>query len=105
MREIVYYCTPWGKKPFSEWFLTLDDSVKAKVDAYIVRLALGQTSNVKSVGAGVLELKIHSGPGYRIYFSYWRNQVILLLLGGTKSGQERDIRKAIENWRDFCEKK
>ena len=68
-------------------------------------MAEGNTSNVKSVGGGVSELRIDRGPGYRIYFG-WRGKVVVVLLGGgTKRRQHADIGKALEYWRNFKSRK
>lgn len=69
------------------------------------RLEQGNTSNVKSLGDGVFELKIDFGPGYRIYFSYESNAIIILLGGGTKQRQQDDIKQAKERWKYFKTRK
>ena len=105
MKEILKYRTPDGHEPFGDWFETLDWVSQARVDAYIVRASLGSSrKNIQVVGAGVYEIKINYGPGYRVYFSSPTGGVILLLLGGDKRTQARDIRKAIEYWRVYREK-
>ncbi|MEI9887925.1 MAG: type II toxin-antitoxin system RelE/ParE family toxin [Rhizomicrobium sp.] len=68
------------------------------VDRSLSRLAEGNTSNVKSVGAGVHELKIDFGPGYRVYFGWQGSAVVILLGGGTKKKQSQDIAAAKERW-------
>ncbi|MBW1897770.1 MAG: type II toxin-antitoxin system RelE/ParE family toxin [Deltaproteobacteria bacterium] len=73
----------------------------AKVTTAIVRLENGNTSNVKSVGGGVHEYKINFGPGYRIYFAYDGKTIILLLAGGTKKRQSKDIETAKARWIDY----
>jgi len=62
---------------------------------------LGNTSNVKTVGAGVFELKVNFGPGYRVYFGRDGNEIVILLGGGTKKRQSRDIQAAQERWRNY----
>jgi putative addiction module killer protein len=61
----------------------------------------GNLSNVKSVGEGVLEYKINFGPGYRVYFGRDRNVLVVLLTGGTKKRQQRDIKSVIAFWADY----
>jgi putative addiction module killer protein len=79
---------------FSEWMYRLrDHRARAKIAARIDRLALGNRSNIKSVGEGVSELKIHYGPGYRVYFIQ-RGTQIVLLCAGDKHTQSRDIKIA-----------
>jgi putative addiction module killer protein len=77
----------------------------AKVATAIARMEQGSLSNVKSVGEGVLEYKINFGPGYRIYFGRDGGQLIILLTGGTKKRQQRDIDHAIAFWRDYKQTK
>ncbi len=67
----------------------------------IARLENGNTSNVKSVGSGVYEYKINFGPGYRIYFAYYGKTIIILLAGGTKKRQSKDIETAKARWDDY----
>jgi putative addiction module killer protein len=69
------------------------------------RLAYGNVSNVKSVGEGVSELKIDFGPGYRVYFGRDGLTVVILLAGGTKKRQQRDIADARERWLDYKRRK
>lgn len=66
-----------------------------------MRLEQGNTSNVKSVGSGVSELKIHFGPGYRVYFGRDGERIVILLAGGTKKRQSHDIARAHELWASF----
>lgn len=71
----------------------------------LTRLALGNVSNVKVVGSGVLELKIDFGPGYRVYFGKDGEQLVILLGGGAKKRQQRDIAAAIADWQDYKRRK
>jgi len=68
-------------------------------------LESGNTSNTKSVGGGVYELKIDYGPGYRVYFGYDGPKVVILLAGGTKKRQEKDIETAKKRWNNYKERK
>jgi putative addiction module killer protein len=102
--SINMYETPNGKCPFDEWFSGLRDrKTQMVVDARLTRLRQGNFGNFKSVGAGVLELKIAFGPGFRVYFGVDGNTVVVLLCGGDKGSQERDIRRAQEYWADYLE--
>ena len=94
-REIQTYETLEDRSPFEEWLDALRDiQGKAKIKARLQRLAFGNLGDCKSVGDGVSELRIDCGPGYRVYFAEKGSTIVLLLCGGDKSTQERDIRKA-----------
>ena len=82
---------------FDEWLSSLaDQKAQAKIASRIERLGLGNPGDVKSVGAGVSEMRVPYGPGYRVYFKQTDKTIILLLCGGDKSTQKRDIRRAKE---------
>lgn len=100
--EIEYYVTTVGKKPFKEWLEGLRDIAgRARIRIRLDRVRLGNLGDNRSVGEGVRELRIDYGPGYRIYFALDGHRVILLLLGGDKSSQEKDIAKAREYWLEY----
>lgn len=82
---------------YKKWFKTLKDrKARARIDIRIKRISLGNLGDVKSAGKGVSELRIDYGPGYRVYFVE-RNRIrIILLAGGKKSTQHKDIKKAQE---------
>ena len=101
MLEIRYYVASEGHQPFAEWFADLDPVARAKVARAIARMEQGNLSNVKSVGAGVLEYKIDFGPGYRVYFRRDGEALVILLTGGTKKRQQRDVEAAIAFWQDY----
>jgi putative addiction module killer protein len=101
MLEIRYYVAANGHQPFAEWFADLDPIVRAKVARVIARMEQGNLANVKSVGEGVLEYKIDFGPGYRIYFARDGDTLLILLTGGTKKRQQRDIDAAHAYWQDY----
>ena len=102
MREIRFYVTQEGKVPFQEWRETLrDKKTRNKIRVYLGRLELGNFRNCKFVGEGVFELKIDFGPGYRVYFGQIGSVIIMLLCGGDKNSQERDIKKAKEHWTEY----
>ena len=82
---------------YAEWFLSLRDrQAKARIDIRIRRLSLGNPGDVKAVGEGVSELRIDYGPGYRVYFVQHGQTVVILLAGGDKRTQNRDIKAALE---------
>ena len=82
---------------YKRWFSKLRDTrARARIDIRIRRAALGNFGDSKSVGSGVNELRIDYGPGYRIYFTFIGKEIVVLLAGGDKSTQHKDIRKAKE---------
>ncbi|MFH0977524.1 MAG: type II toxin-antitoxin system RelE/ParE family toxin [Spirochaetota bacterium] len=87
---------------YRKWFISLRDrNAKVRIDIRIRRISLGNPGDVKSVGEGISELRIDYGPGYRIYFIRKESQIIILLAGGDKSTQSRDIKKARELAREM----
>ena len=94
MVEIRYYVATDGRQPFAEWFADLEPVTRARIVRAIVRMEQGNLSNVKSVGGGVLEYRIDFGPGYRVYFGRDGEALVILLTGGSKKRQQRDIEAA-----------
>ena len=99
--ELRYYLAGDGKSPFEEWFSGLDVAAGAKVSVAVARLGQGNLSGVKPVGEGVLEYRIDWGPGYRVYFGRDGEVLVILLTGGTKKRQPRDIEQAKAMWADY----
>lgn len=100
--EVRIYETRGRKAPFSEWLEGLrDPRGRAAVRTRIVRLRLGNFGDCKGVGDGVFELRIDLGPGYRVYFGRRGQEIVVLLCGGDKRSQERDIERAKEYWKDY----
>ena len=82
---------------FTDWFAGLRDSrARARVTVRIRRLSLGNPGDVKPVGGGVSEMRIDYGPGYRVYFVRRGDAIVVLLCGGDKRNQDRDIARALE---------
>src|ERR1700683_1614434 len=96
MLELRYYLASDGGSPFEDWFSALAAQAAAKVAVTLARLEQGNLSNAKSVGEGVLEYRIDWGPGYRVYFGRDGEALVVLLTGGTKERQPRDIETANE---------
>ena len=94
-----------GRCLFEEWFVDLHPPAAAKVTAAIICMEHGSFSNVKAVGPGVFEYKIDFGPGYRIYFGKDGDGLLILLGGGTKKKQQRDINIANTRWHDYKRRK
>ena len=103
--DLVEYLDEKGRSPFEIWFNKINAQAAAKVTTALVRLEGGNTSNVKSLGSGVHELKIDFGPGYRVYFGYDGPKVVILLAGGTKKRQDKDIDTAKKRWADYTARK
>ena len=101
-KELRTYETADGKRPFDEWLDGFKDkSTLARIAARLNRVALGNFGDVKSVGAGVSELRLAFGKGYRVYFAQEGDKIILLLCGGDKGSQDRDIREAKAYLQDY----
>ena len=82
---------------YADWFDSLRDRrARARIDVRIRRLSLGNPGDVRPIGSGVSELRIDYGPGYRVYFVQRGPMLIILLAGGDKRTQERDIKRALE---------
>lgn len=89
---------------FDAWLANLRDiEAKSRINARIERIVLGSLGDIKPVGGGVSELRINYGPGYRIYVLQQGKTLIILLAGGSKQTQSRDIRQAIKLARDIKE--
>ncbi len=101
MVQVTEYVDAQGRRPFGRWFDRLDGQAAIKVTAVLDRMGRGILSNTKGVGAGVLEYRIDSGPGYRVYFGRDGETLIVLLGGGTKRRQQADIETAKRLWRDY----
>jgi putative addiction module killer protein len=103
--EVQEYIDVSGRSPFARWFDDLSAPAAAKVTVAITRLAQENFSNVKSVGFGVLEYRIDFGPGYRVYFGKDGARLVILLEGGSKKRQSKDVAAAIERWKDYRSRK
>jgi putative addiction module killer protein len=102
---VLEYLDRTRSSPFAAWFRSLDAPAAAKVTTALRRLELGNVSNVKGAGAGVFEYRIDFGPGYRLYFGKDGDTVVILLAGGTKKRQDKDIAVAHERWADYKKRK
>ena len=105
MVTVREYLDAAGRSPFGRWFADLDATSAAKVTTALARIEQGNFSRVKGVGAGVFEAPIDFGPGYRVYFGKDGNTLVILLGGGTKKRQRRDIALAHERWADYKHRK
>ena len=105
MVEIREYIDDRGRSPFGRWFDGLDARAAARVRTALARMEAGNLSNVRGVGSGVLECRIHAGPGYRVYFGRDGETLIVLLGGGTKERQQKDIEDARDLWQEYRRRK
>jgi putative addiction module killer protein len=105
MLTVLEFLERDGASPFGNWFAALDSIAAAKITTAVRRLELGNFSNVKGVGAGVFEYRIDFGPGYRVYFGKDGDALVILLGGGTKKRQDRDIATAQMRWKDYKKRK
>lgn len=103
--EILIYHTSEGRAPFYDWLDKLDTTAKSIISARLKRIELGNFGDAKIIigGDGVWELRIHFGPGYRIYFGKINNVMIVVLAGGDKGSQVRDITRAGLYWYDYLQ--
>ncbi len=101
MVEVRYYSDGQGRRPFKDWLSELDKTASSRIDEAIEGIMGGNFSNVKGLGGGLLEYRLHFGPGYRIYFGRDGQALVVLLAGGIKAGQQRDIKKARAMWQDY----
>jgi len=104
--RIEYYTDENGNKPFREWLNDLRDQIAAvRIRARLTRVKTGNFGLVRNVGEGVVELKIDYGPGYRVYYAIDNGMVVLLLCGGDKRTQQRDIENAQRFWKNHQEQR
>ncbi len=101
MITILVYQDDQDISPYSKWFDSLNAIAAAKVSTALYRMEQGNLSNTKSVGAGVYECKVDFGPGYRIYFGKDGDKIIILVGGGTKKRQNKDIADAKARWKTY----
>ena len=105
MIEIRQYVDRLGRNPFDRWFEKLAVDAQARVTVSLDRLERGNFSAAKSVAAGVFELRLDFGPGYRVYFGKDGEQIVILLGGGTKRRQQKDITAAQAIWQQYKQRK
>jgi putative addiction module killer protein len=93
-----------GKEPFTAWLESLKDQrTRYRVVTRLDRVELGNLGDHKMLGTGMFELRMHFGPGYRVYCGEVDDRIVLLLVGGDQRSQSRDIAKARQFWDDYKE--
>ncbi len=101
MIVVIEYVSENGQYPFTRWFSSLNVPAALKVRTAIARMEDGNFSNVKSLGQGVSEYRLNFAAGYRIYFGKDGDKLVILLGGGTKKRQSRDIKAAQGHWKIY----
>ena len=102
---VLKECLDGDRSPYGDWFNGLDAVAAARVDRYVRRMEQGNFGSSSHVGGGVQELHVDFGPGYRVYYGREGDSIVILLGGGSKRGQSRDIAEAIVLWERFKRRK
>jgi putative addiction module killer protein len=101
-KRVIVYATKGGKEPFAEWLYGLRDVIgRKRILAHVARLEQGNYGDCEPVGEGVSELRMFFGSGYRVYFGERDNDIVVLLCGGDKSSQSKDIQQAKAYWQEY----
>lgn len=93
------------EEPFTIWLLSLDSMIRKRILVRLTRLQVGNFGDCKQIGSGVFELRCFFGSGYRIYFGKDREHIVILLCGGDKKSQTKDICRAKQYWSQYNEQK
>ena len=104
-RKLEVFVDASGRAPFERWFNGLNGVAAARITTALARLEQGNVSGLKSVGQGVHELRVDFGPGYRVYMGLDGSVLVILLGGGTKKRQQKDIDAAKLCWREYKQQK
>jgi putative addiction module killer protein len=105
MPDVRVYETLEGRRPFDDWFDSLEARAAARVTKVLSKIRSGLLPSVEPIGGGVHESKIDYGPGYRVYFGVHNGLLIFLLGGGDKRSQKKDIAEAKQRWADYKTRK
>lgn len=105
MYKLRMYETSMGKQPFQEWLDALDWNIAGRIQSRLARVIVGNFGDCTVIGDGISELRIDFGPGYRVYFARHGVEIIVLLIGGDKGSQRRDINQAKRYWQEYKERK
>jgi putative addiction module killer protein len=101
-KTVIVYCDAAGKEPFNDWLRGLrDPRSRRRILQRLWRLESGNFSDCKPVGGGVSELRFTFGPGYRVYFGQDGSTIVVLLCGGDKGSQRKNIRQAQAYWKEY----
>lgn len=105
MITVKIYQSGARKSPFAEWIASLPPAQALRVDEAVLRMELGNFGDHKSVGDGVMERRIFSSPALRVYYAMEGKELVILLAGGGKDGQNKDIERAKLYWADYKARK
>lgn len=101
-RDVRNYITPEGRNPFRQWLTQLQDKkARANIQRRIARLRGGNFGDFRRLNRDLCELRINYGPGYRVYFGMFTSRIVILLCGGRKGTQQRDIARAQNYWNEL----
>lgn len=101
-KTVIVYSDKTGREPFTRWLNTLKDPITCRrIFTRLRRLEQGNFGDCKRLQDGVFELRLFFGPGYRIYFGKDGDTLIILLGGGDKSNQDKNIQTALMNWKEY----
>ncbi len=101
--EIEVYTDEKGNSPFEEWLFSFDTSTQLRITSRLDRMRDGNFGDSKTLREGIYELRLHFGSGYRVYYGKVGKRIVLLLCGGDKGSQQRDIKRAMKYWEDYQE--
>jgi len=102
---VKLFCDNNGKEPFIEWLQNLDKVTKRIIENRILRLSLGNYGDYKRINKDILELRLYIGLGYRVYFAEDDGDIVILLCGGDKKSQKKDIEKASIYYKTYKDNK
>jgi len=101
-KTVIAYIDKGGKEPFTKWLDSLKDAnSRRRILARLRRIEQGNYGDCKYLQNGIFELRLFFGPGYRVYFGEDGNKLVVLLCGGDKSNQEKDIQTAVMYWKEY----
>ena len=101
-KTVIVYCDKTGKEPFTNWLNSLKDARdRRRILMRLRRVEQGNYGDSKHIQSGIFELRLFFGPGYRIYFGEDGDTLVILLCGGDKSSQDKNIQQAIKYWDEY----
>lgn len=103
--EIEIYSDVRGQEPFTQWLETLENTQRYRIKARLTRLAVGNFGDYKHIEDKIYELRFITKSGFRIYYCVENNKIVILLNGGNKNSQQKDILKAKEYFTDYLNRK